>query len=1007
MFALFSLTFWLRIGRAERLALAAAWQCAASQTRLEACHRGVRGLTNFPAGSANWRGIARYLDMLIAVAIGYFIFAKLGLQLASVNPSASPIWPPSGIALAAILLCGLRIWPAILIGAFAANATTAGTLATSALIAAGNTLEAVVGGYLIMHWSRGVDTFTSPARVAKFALICVGPATVISATVGVVTLCVAGLAAWENFDPIWVTWWLGDAAGALVVTPAIVLWARTDWRAFDRGEALGVAATLVSAAAVGLIAFSPLLPRSDYTSPLGFLAILPLVWAALRRGPRDTATVGVILTGFTVWATLTHAGPFAPTGINESFLLLLTFMVSISVPSLVLSADVALRRRTERDLRRTYAELDSRVRERTAALADANIHMQEAQRLANLGSWSWDVVGNRVTWSEQLFDIYGRTPAQFGGTLDEFLGFIHPDDRARVAASVEAALKDQRAFSHEERIVRPDGGIRHLQSTGEIVRDEHGAAVRMLGICLDVTARKQAESALRESEHSYQLLLKNVRDYALYMLDTEGRVRNWGDGGQRLKGYSADEIVGRHFNVFLPEEARRVGMAEEALLTAAREGQFETQCWLVRKDGSRFYANVVMDAIRNDAGDLIGFATLARDITAQHEQQVALEETRQQLAQSQKMEAVGQLTGGIAHDFNNLLMIVTGYAQILQRRLSEPKEMQAVEAIRAAAARGEKLTRQLLAFSRRQQLMPVVVDLHERIDAVRDMLAPSLHGNIHFAVDIEDKIWPVEADLGELELALVNIAVNARDAMPDGGTITLQARNVVLQAGSAAGPLEGEFVALAMIDTGTGIAPELLDRVFEPFFTTKPVGKGTGLGLSQVHGFANQSGGAVTVTSEIGTGTVVTIYLPRSSAQPDRRVEGGVFRADGAQGTVLLVEDSREVADVTTSMVEQLGYRVVRAENAAEALRHLQQGVQVDLVFSDIVMPGAMSGISLAETCRERYPGLPILLTTGFTEAGEGADGRFDILRKPFELAALERAIEAAFGRRGEQRARA
>ena len=342
-------------------------------------------------------------------------------------------------------------------------------------------------------------------------------------------------------------------------------------------------------------------------------------------------------------------------------------------------------------MRRTYAELDSRVRERTAALADANIHMQEAQRLANLGSWSWDVAGNRVTWSEQLFDIYGRTPDEFGGTFDEFLGFIHPDDRARVAASVEAALKDQRAFSHEERIVRPDGGIRHLQSTGEIVRDEHGAAVRMLGICLDVTARKQAESALRESEHSYQLLLKNVRDYALYMLDTEGRVRNWGDGAQRLKGYTADEIVGRHFSVFLPEEARHVGMAEEALLTAAREGQFETQCWLVRKDSSRFYANVVMDAIRNDAGDLIGFATLARDITAQHEQQVALEETRQQLAQSQKMEAVGQLTGGIAHDFNNLLMIVTGYAQILQRRLSEPKEMQAVEAIRAAAARGRSL----------------------------------------------------------------------------------------------------------------------------------------------------------------------------------------------------------------------------------------------------------------------------------------------------------------------------
>ena len=224
----------------------------------------------------------------------------------------------------------------------------------------------------------------------------------------------------------------------------------------------------------------------------------------------------------------------------------------------------------------------------------------------------------------------------------------------------------------------------------------------------------------------------------------------------------------------IPEEdARRRPAGAARSTTAAREGKFEAQGWRVRKDGSRFYASDLIDAIRNDAGELVGFAKIARDITAQHEAQVALEQTREQLAQAQKMEALGQLTGGIAHDFNNLLMIVSGYAQILQRRLTEPKDVQAVEAIRAAAGRGEKLTRQLLAFSRRQQLMPVVVDLRARIDAVRDMLAPSLRGNIELVVDIEDKIWPVEVDLGELELALVNIAVNARDAMPDGGTITL------------------------------------------------------------------------------------------------------------------------------------------------------------------------------------------------------------------------------------------
>ena len=954
-------------------------------------------MTEFPAREAitGWRAHLRYLATLLAVAVAYFVLAKLGLRLASINPSASPIWPPTGLALAAVLLAGLRIWPAILVGAFAANATTAGTLETSAFIALGNTLEGVVGGFLIERWSGGRETFASPWRVAKFALVAVGPATITSATIGVVTLGLAGFADWAKFTEIWVTWWLGDAAGALVVTPVIVLWALSGWRSFFNRHELGaVAAALMFAIGVGLIAFSPLLPRTQYTSPLGFLTILPLVWAALRCGPRETATVGLILAGFAIWATIEHAGPFGDIGLNASFVLLLTFMISVSVPSLALSTDVAMRGRIEDKLRRTQIDLDQRVKERTAALADANIHLTEAQRLANLGSWRWDVVENTVSWSEQLQKIYGLRPGEFKGTLQEFIGFIHPDDRAQVRTAIAAALQSGKDFSHEERIIRPDGGIRYLHSVGEVIRDESGAAVRMLGICQDVTERKRAERALQDSEQNYRLLLRGARDYAIYMLDVQGRVRSWNDGAQRLKGYKADEIIGRHFRVFLPQEARAGEMASDALVTAAREGQFEAETWLVRKDGSQFYASVVMDAIRNDVGELIGFAKLTRDITTQHEAQLALEQAREQVAQAQKMEALGQLTGGIAHDFNNLLMIVSGYAQILQSRLSEQKDTHAVEAIRAAANRGERLTRQLLAFSRRQQLMPVVVDLRQRVDAVRDMLAPSLRGNIKLICDIEDNIWPVEVDLGELELALVNIAVNARDAMPDGGTITLSARNVVLKPGSAAGALEGEFVALAIIDTGSGMPPDVLARVFEPFFTTKPVGKGTGLGLSQVHGFANQSGGAATLSSEPGRGTAVTIYLPRSANTAADDKDSAAAADDSAHGTVLVVEDSRDVAEVTSSLLEQLGYRVVRAENAAEALRHLQQGIGVDLLFSDIVMPGAINGLGLAQICQERFPEIPVLLTSGFSDAAQAADGHFGILRKPFELSALEHAIE-------------
>jgi PAS domain S-box-containing protein len=961
----------------------------------------------FPTDSVpGWGALARYAGTLLAVALAYFVLAKLGLMLASINPSASPIWPPSGVALAAVLLGGPRLWPAIFIGAFAANVTITGSLTTSVIIALGNTLEGVIGGFLIQRWSGGSNTFTSPVRVAKFVLVSVGPATVTSATIGVLTLCVAGLAPWTNFSPIWITWWLGDAAGALTVTPVIVLWAQTDWRAFYERELRDTGAVIGCAVAVGLIGFSPLLPRSEYTSPLGFLAILPLVWAALRRGPRDTSTVGLILGGFAIWATIRHTGPFGQIGMNEAFLLLLTFMISVSVPSLALSADVAVRRATEDSLRQIQAELDERVRERTAALADANMHMHEAQRLANLGSWSWDIARNRIAWSEQLYAIYGRAPDQFHGTLDEFIGFVHPDDRARLQASIGEALKSGPNFTHEERIMRPDGSVRYLQSVGQVVRDEHGVAIRMLGVCLDVTERKQAESALHDSEQSTRLLLEGVHDHAIYMLDTEGRVRTWNDGAARIKGYRAEDVIGRHFRHFYTEEDRAQGEPERSLAVAAAEGKYEAQGWRIRKDGSRFFANTVVSAIRNDAGELIGFAKITRDITAQHEAQVALEQTREQLAQSQKMEALGQLTGGIAHDFNNLLMIVSGYAQILQRRLSEAKDRQAIEAIRAAASRGERLTRQLLTFSRRQQLTPVVVDLRTRIGAVRDMLAPSLRGNIEFVADIEDKIWPVQVDQGELELALVNIAVNARDAMPEGGTITLSARNVVLKPGSAAGPLEGDFVALAIIDTGTGMPAETVQRVFEPFFTTKPVGKGTGLGLSQVHGFAAQSGGAVTVASEVGRGTVVTVYLPRARAEAAAGAGETAVPASGqAQGTVLVVEDSREVAEVTSALLEQLGYRVVRAENAAEALRHLQQGIEFDLLLSDILMPGSLDGLALAEICRERFPDIPILLTSGYSDAAQAADGRFDILRKPFELSELERVIEQVVGR-GRERAK-
>src|SRR5499427_5086791 len=313
-----------------------------------------------------------YIAGLIGIGLTYFVLAKSGLALALIHPSASPIWPPTGFALAAIVLWGYRAWPAIFLGAMIANASTTGSIGPAISIATGNSLEALVGAAVINVWSNGRDTFSTPNTVAKFAVICVVLATPISATVGITTLAIAGYAEWANFANIWLTWWLGDMIGAPVVTPVVVLCALSDARAFRRTELTKSATVISVAVAVGFIAFNPLFKQSQHLDTLGFLAVLPLLWAALHRGPRDTAIASLILAGFSIWGTLSAAGPFAPASLNDASLSVLVFLISVSVPSLALSADVAMRKTIEENLRRTHTELDRRVEMRTAELAAAN-----------------------------------------------------------------------------------------------------------------------------------------------------------------------------------------------------------------------------------------------------------------------------------------------------------------------------------------------------------------------------------------------------------------------------------------------------------------------------------------------------------------------------------------------------------------------------------------------------------------------------------------------------------
>jgi signal transduction histidine kinase/CheY-like chemotaxis protein len=393
-------------------------------------------------------------------------------------------------------------------------------------------------------------------------------------------------------------------------------------------------------------------------------------------------------------------------------------------------------------------------------------------------------------------------------------------------------------------------------------------------------------------------------------------------------------------------------------------------------------------------------AARTAELRAQIEERERVEDA---LRQAQKIEAIGQLTGGVAHDFNNLLMVITGGLNILDSQSDPARRRRLMDGMRQAAARGAGLTRQLLAFSRRQSLRPEPIDLARHIGGMRELLDRSLRGDVHVLTTFDDGLWPTEVDPGELELVVLNLAVNARDAMPDGGVVSIRAGNA---PDLAEDDLKGDFVRLSIADTGIGMSAEVIERAFEPFYTTKDIGKGSGLGLAQVYGFATQSGGAVRIDSAPGEGTVVSLFLPRSGRIP-APVEAPQpeFRSTHtrARGHVLVVEDDEDVAALVIEMIRQLGFETTRVSSAQAALGALADGRPIDLMFSDVMMPGGMNGLDLAREARRRRPGLPILLTSGFAEAAirEAEAQGVPLLPKPYQLQTLANAVDGALGVHG------
>jgi PAS domain S-box-containing protein len=632
--------------------------------------------------------------------------------------------------------------------------------------------------------------------------------------------------------------------------------------------------------------------------------------------------------------------------------------------------------------------------------------------------------GTRKLSDEQRFEmlvtaisdyaIYMLTPEGFisswntgaerfkGYAANEVIGqhfslfYTEEDRRAGKPARALQTAREQGRFEDEGWRVRRDGTRFWASVVVDPIRDLSGELVGFAKITRDITERKAAEEALRDSEERFRLLVQGVTDYAIYMISPTGEISNWNAGAERIKGYKREEIVGSNFAVFYTEEDRAKGMPAKTLKTASEEGRFEQESWRVRRDGTRFWAHVVVDAIRDDAGKLLGFAKVTRDITERKQTAEALERANAALFQSQKMEAIGQLTGGIAHDFNNLLAVVSSSVDILATRAQNYADIKVLDAIRRTVERGALLTQQLLSFARQQPLIVEKYDLNDVIASFEAVLRRAGNSAIEMEIRQAQDAKTVLLDAARFEAALLNLVVNARDAMPDGGKLVVAVENVEVGAGEVGNMPAGSYVRVSVADTGSGMPPAVVARAFEPFFTTKEIGKGTGLGLSQVYGFIAQSGGDVVIESEEGKGTTISMYLPVVEGAPDTPV----VAADSGVETVLIVEDEPDVLDVAGQLFRSIGYEVVTATNGIDAMAMLERRPDIDILFTDVVMPKGVSGIQLARSAIALRPDLKVILASGYPlPALREQYGRIDdfaFVNKPYRLAELAKALRAA-----------
>ena len=627
------------------------------------------------------------------------------------------------------------------------------------------------------------------------------------------------------------------------------------------------------------------------------------------------------------------------------------------------------------------------------------------QKLKDIGS-STDSVYRLLVENITDYAIYMLDPdgiicswnpgaAKFKGyTADEIIGhhfsdFFTPEDRqASLPQFALAQAAEHGKFESEGWRLRKDGSRFWAYAVLDAIRSADGTLIGYAKITRDLTDRRNVEVALRDSERQFRMLVNGVTDYAIYMLSPDGFIVSWNSGAERIKGYAREEVLGTHFSRFYTSTDQAAGEPKRVLDTARREGRFESEGQRVRSDGSVFWAHVVVDAVYDEAGQLLGFAKITRDISQQRQ-------ARESLLQMQKMEAIGHLTGGIAHDFNNLLMAIFASLELLKKRISpeEKQTMSLIDNATMAAKRGGALTQRLLSFARRQVLQLESVDVQMLIKGMTDLLTRSLGEAMQVEIRFPLSLPPAYCDANQLELALLNLMINARDAMSACGTIVLTATEETIGEQNKLRP--GKYVCISVIDTGIGMDLETLSHAVEPFFTTKGVGKGTGLGLSMVDGMAQQCGGLLALHSSPGAGTKAEIWLPVANQKSswERIPDTGQSPAIRSMH-ILVVDDDPLVLRNAVALLEDAGQRVTGVSNAQEALKMVEH-TSFDLLLTDHLMP-LMTGAQLLQEIEARNIKLPALIMTGYRELATDAMMNIPRLMKPFTQQQLLLAIQSA-----------